>query len=86
MKSLNKFNKKELVDLVKTYEVDINSLTEELEELSLSVDRVEYIYACSDDDKVIAYIKGRLRCVKGLRKLPYIKEYVRLMNKEYIEV
>ena len=85
MKSLRKFTKKELVALVKQYENDINSLTDELELLSLTPDRVEYIYMYNEDDKVIKYIKNRLKCVKGLNKLPYKKEYERLMNKEYVE-
>lgn len=85
MKSLKKFSKKELVLLVKKYESDINLLTDELEELSLTPDRVEYIYMNGEDDKVIKYIKSRLKCVKGLKRHPYIEEYSRIMGKRYIE-
>ncbi len=79
-KSLRKYTKKELVGLVKLYEIDIKDLTDDLERLSLTPDRTEYIYANSEDDKQMVYIKGRLKCVKGLRRLPYIKEYERLMS------
>lgn len=78
MRPLKKFAKKELIQLVKQYEQDISNLTDDLENLSLTHDRIEYVYMNSDDDKAIQYLKGRLKCVKGLKKLPYIAEYDRL--------
>jgi hypothetical protein len=66
--------------LIKQYETDISDLTDELETLSLNPNRVEYIYMNGEDDKVIKYIKGRLKVVKGLKRLPYIREYERLMK------
>ena len=84
MPTLKKYNKKQLITLVEQYELDINDLTNELEELSLTSDRVEYIYMNNEDDKVIKYIKNRLKCVKGLRRIPYMKEYSRLMKNELI--
>mgnify|MGYP003678236745 CR=1 FL=1 len=80
MKSLKKFSKKELVSLCEQYEIDINDLTDELETLSLNPDRVKYVYKNTDDDKVIKYLKNRLKCVRGMRRLPYIREYERLMG------
>ena len=60
MRALKKFSKKELIQLVKQYESDIGSLTDDLETLSLNPDRVEYVYMNSEDDKAIKYIKSRL--------------------------
>lgn len=81
-KSLKKFSKNELRELVRQYETDINQLTDELETMSLNPDRVEYIYRNSDDDDVIKYIKNRLKCVKGLKRIAYITEYQRLTGNE----
>lgn len=78
MKPLKKMNKTQLKQLVNMYEKDINDLTDELEKMSLQTDRVEYIYAHGEDDKSIQYIKKRLKCVRGIKRLPYIKEYERL--------
>ena len=80
MRSLKKFSKKELIQLNRQDEEDINSLTDELETLALTPNRVEYIYQDSEDDKNIVYIKKRLRCVKGMKRIPYLKEYSRLMG------
>jgi hypothetical protein len=86
MKSLRKSKKSELISLIKKYEENVTILTDELEKMALNPGRVEYVYKNDDDDVMIKYIKGRLRCVRGLRRLPYIKEYERLMGREYIEV
>ena len=80
MKSLTKFTKKQLISLTEQYETDIKDLTDDLEKLSLTPDRVEYIYLNSEDDKIIVYLKSRLKCVRGLKRLPYLNEYNRLLN------
>lgn len=80
MKSLKKFSKKQLIELVRTMENDINRLNDELELLSLVSNKTDFIYKNSDDDKTITYLKNRLKCVKGIKRIGYMKEYNRLMD------
>ncbi len=85
MKPLKKLKKKELIAIIRKYEDEINLLTDKMEELSLNTDRVDYIYPDTNDSFIIKYLKRRIKCKRGMYKLPYITEYERIMNEQYTE-
>ena len=82
MSNLRSYKKKQLIRLVNGYEADIEQLRYEIERMNLekTLTVKEYIILDKeDDDRMLMYIKNRLKCVRGKNKMPYQLEMDRLM-------
>lgn len=76
---LKKYSKKDLVQLVLSYEENIAQLQETIDAHDISTQNIKYIILDAEkEDKKLVYIQKRMLCAR--RKENYVREYNRLMK------